>query len=63
MFEKSLYSNVTASALILKMCSVLISCIFYRDIPDQLPVWVGETETQKGCTIYQVGDNIFAAVK
>ncbi|XP_058049891.1 histone PARylation factor 1 isoform X3 [Ahaetulla prasina] len=36
---------------------------YFRDIPDQLPVWVGETETQKGCTIYQVGDNIFAAVK
>ncbi|XP_063166258.1 histone PARylation factor 1 isoform X2 [Candoia aspera] len=36
---------------------------YFRDIPDHLPVWVGETETQKGCTIYQVGDNIFAAVK
>ncbi|XP_015669985.1 histone PARylation factor 1 isoform X2 [Protobothrops mucrosquamatus] len=36
---------------------------YFRDIPDQLPVWVGETETQKGYTIYQVGDNIFAAVK
>ncbi|KAM3831272.1 histone PARylation factor 1 isoform 3-T3 [Vipera latastei] len=36
---------------------------YFRDIPDQLPMWVGETETQKGCTIYQVGDNIFAAIK
>uniref|UniRef100_A0A8D0BT07 Histone PARylation factor 1 n=1 Tax=Salvator merianae TaxID=96440 RepID=A0A8D0BT07_SALMN len=36
---------------------------YFRDVPDELPVWVGENEAKKGCTISQVGDNIFAAVK
>ncbi|XP_077209743.1 histone PARylation factor 1 isoform X3 [Paroedura picta] len=36
---------------------------YFRDMPDELPVWVGENEAKKGCMISQVGDNIFAAVK
>ncbi|XP_077790294.1 histone PARylation factor 1 isoform X3 [Podarcis muralis] len=36
---------------------------YFRDMPDELPVWVGENEAKKGCTISQVGDNVFAAVK
>ncbi|XP_015271716.1 PREDICTED: UPF0609 protein C4orf27 homolog [Gekko japonicus] len=36
---------------------------YFRDMPDELPVWLGENEAKKGCTISQVGDNIFAAVK
>ncbi|XP_020661153.2 histone PARylation factor 1 [Pogona vitticeps] len=36
---------------------------YFRDVPDELPVWVGENEAKKGCTISQLGDNVFAAVK
>ncbi|KAJ6668667.1 hypothetical protein lerEdw1_012150 [Lerista edwardsae] len=36
---------------------------YFRDVPAELPVWVGENEAKKGCTISQVGDNVFAAVK
>nr|XP_030127241.1 histone PARylation factor 1 [Taeniopygia guttata] len=36
---------------------------YFRDVPDELPVWVGANEAKKGCVISQVGDNIFAAVK
>ncbi|XP_062991812.1 histone PARylation factor 1 isoform X1 [Elgaria multicarinata webbii] len=36
---------------------------YFRDMPDEPPVCVGENEAKKGCTISQVGDNIFAAVK
>lgn len=34
-----------------------------RDVPDELPVWIGANEAKKGCVISQVGDNVFAAVK
>ncbi|XP_064870062.1 histone PARylation factor 1-like, partial [Oncorhynchus nerka] len=33
-----------------------------RDSPDSLPVFLGENEAKKGCTITQMGDNMFAAV-
>ncbi|XP_032399432.1 histone PARylation factor 1 [Etheostoma spectabile] len=35
---------------------------YYRDSPDSLPSFVGENEAKKGCTITQMGDNVFAAV-
>ncbi|XP_049577612.1 histone PARylation factor 1 isoform X2 [Syngnathus scovelli] len=35
---------------------------YYRDNPDSLPSFVGENEAKKGCTITQMGDNVFAAV-
>ncbi|XP_029921372.1 histone PARylation factor 1 [Myripristis murdjan] len=35
---------------------------YYRDSPDALPSFVGENEAKKGCTITQMGDNVFAAV-
>ncbi|XP_062334633.1 histone PARylation factor 1 [Osmerus eperlanus] len=35
---------------------------YYRDSPDSLPALVGENEAKKGCTITQMGDNVFAAV-
>ncbi|XP_077574239.1 histone PARylation factor 1 [Stigmatopora nigra] len=35
---------------------------YYRDTPDSGPSFVGENEAKKGCTITQMGDNIFAAV-
>ncbi|NXV73990.1 HPF1 factor, partial [Atlantisia rogersi] len=41
-------------------------CVYFfinRDVPDELPVWVGANEAKKGCVISQMGDNIFAAVK
>ncbi|XP_016347355.1 UPF0609 protein C4orf27 homolog [Sinocyclocheilus anshuiensis] len=34
---------------------------YFRDLPDALPVFIGENEAKKGCTITQMGDNIFAA--
>ncbi|MEE6460999.1 hypothetical protein FKM82_001167 [Ascaphus truei] len=36
---------------------------YFRDSPDELPVFLGSNEANKGCLITQVGDNIFAAVK
>ncbi|KAG1948939.1 histone PARylation factor 1 [Pimephales promelas] len=35
---------------------------YFRDLPDALPVFIGENEAKKCCTITQMGDNIFAAV-
>ncbi|KAM9313959.1 histone PARylation factor 1 [Pholidichthys leucotaenia] len=35
---------------------------YYRDTPDCYPSFVGENEAKKGCTITQMGDNVFAAV-
>lgn len=35
---------------------------YYRDSPDSLPVFVGESDANKGCTITQMGENVFAAV-
>lgn len=35
---------------------------YHRDTPDSLPAFVGENAAKKGCTITQMGDNIFAAV-
>ncbi|KAM4810319.1 histone PARylation factor 1 [Rhinophrynus dorsalis] len=36
---------------------------YFRDCPDQLPVFVGANEATKGCLIAQLGDNLFSAVK
>ncbi|XP_069553551.1 histone PARylation factor 1 [Brachyistius frenatus] len=35
---------------------------YYRDTPGSLPSFVGENEAKNGCTITQMGDNVFAAV-
>ncbi|XP_076868987.1 histone PARylation factor 1 isoform X2 [Brachyhypopomus gauderio] len=35
---------------------------YFRDCPGDVPVFVGENEAQKGCTITQMGENLFAAV-
>ncbi|KAM8939451.1 histone PARylation factor 1 [Pelodytes ibericus] len=36
---------------------------YFRDSPEDLPVFVGANEASKGCLITQYGDNIFSAVK
>ncbi|XP_040085077.1 histone PARylation factor 1 [Oryx dammah] len=36
---------------------------YFRDSPDELPVFVGTNEAKKNCVIVQSGDNVFAAVK
>nr|XP_048703644.1 histone PARylation factor 1 isoform X1 [Caretta caretta] len=36
---------------------------YFRDVPDELPAWVGANEAKKSCVISQIGDNVFAAVK
>ncbi|XP_065452641.1 histone PARylation factor 1 isoform X2 [Chrysemys picta bellii] len=36
---------------------------YFRDVPDELPTWVGANEARKSCVISQIGDNVFAAVK
>lgn len=36
---------------------------YFRDSPDELPVYVGTNEAKKNCTIIQNGDNVFAAIK
>ncbi|XP_040821916.1 histone PARylation factor 1 [Ochotona curzoniae] len=36
---------------------------YFRDSPDELPVYVGANEAKKNCVIVQHGDNVFAAVK
>ncbi|NWT00141.1 HPF1 factor, partial [Mionectes macconnelli] len=43
--------------------TICVYFFFNRDVPDELPVWVGANEAKKGCVISQVGDNVFAAVK
>ncbi|XP_028987075.2 histone PARylation factor 1 [Betta splendens] len=35
---------------------------YYRDTPESLPSFVGSSEAKKGCTISQMGDNLFAAL-
>ncbi|CAL1601479.1 unnamed protein product [Knipowitschia caucasica] len=35
---------------------------YYRDTPDLLPSFVGENDAKKGCSITQMGENVFAAV-
>uniref|UniRef100_A0A2K5KF57 Histone PARylation factor 1 n=1 Tax=Colobus angolensis palliatus TaxID=336983 RepID=A0A2K5KF57_COLAP len=36
---------------------------YFRDSPDELPVYVGINEAKKNCIIVPNGDNVFAAVK
>uniref|UniRef100_A0A8C5MUU2 Histone PARylation factor 1 n=1 Tax=Leptobrachium leishanense TaxID=445787 RepID=A0A8C5MUU2_9ANUR len=36
---------------------------YFRDSPEELPVFVGANEASKGCHITQLGDNLFAALK
>uniref|UniRef100_A0A8D1ACZ7 Histone PARylation factor 1 n=1 Tax=Sus scrofa TaxID=9823 RepID=A0A8D1ACZ7_PIG len=36
---------------------------YFRDSPDELPVFVGTNEAKKNCVIVPNGDNVFAAVK
>ncbi|KAK1175639.1 histone PARylation factor 1 isoform X3 [Acipenser oxyrinchus oxyrinchus] len=36
---------------------------YYRDSPDALPVFIGANEAKKGCSLSQMGDNMFAAVR
>ncbi|KAG8453835.1 hypothetical protein GDO86_000458 [Hymenochirus boettgeri] len=36
---------------------------YFRDSPEELPVFVGSNEAAKGCLINQLGDNVFSAVK
>ncbi|XP_067838225.1 histone PARylation factor 1 isoform X2 [Heptranchias perlo] len=36
---------------------------YFRDAPDELPVFVGAGEAKKGCSVVQMGDNLFSAVK
>ncbi|XP_075053844.1 histone PARylation factor 1 [Mixophyes fleayi] len=36
---------------------------YYRDSPEELPVFVGTNEAVNGCLIAPAGDNIFSAVK
>ncbi|KAF6094218.1 histone PARylation factor 1 [Phyllostomus discolor] len=36
---------------------------YFRDSPEELPVYVGTNEAKKNCIIVQNGDNVFAAVR
>ncbi|XP_042188657.1 chromosome unknown open reading frame, human C4orf27 isoform X1 [Callorhinchus milii] len=36
---------------------------YFRDVPDELPVFIGANEAKKGCSVVQLGDNLFSAVK
>uniref|UniRef100_A0A286XH90 Histone PARylation factor 1 n=1 Tax=Cavia porcellus TaxID=10141 RepID=A0A286XH90_CAVPO len=36
---------------------------YFRDSPDELPIYIGTNEAKKNCIIVQTGDNVFAAVK
>ncbi|CAN2388717.1 peptidyl-serine ADP-ribosylation [Pristimantis euphronides] len=36
---------------------------YYRDSPEELPVFLGSNDAVKGCLIFPVGDNVFSAVK
>ncbi|XP_028658021.1 histone PARylation factor 1 isoform X2 [Erpetoichthys calabaricus] len=36
---------------------------YYRDSPEELPAFVGSNEAKKGCSISQMGGNVFVAVR
>ncbi|XP_066429632.1 histone PARylation factor 1 [Eleutherodactylus coqui] len=36
---------------------------YYRDSPEELPVFLGSNDAAKGCLIFPSGDNVFSAVK
>ncbi|XP_060698808.1 histone PARylation factor 1 isoform X3 [Hemiscyllium ocellatum] len=36
---------------------------YFRDSPDELPVFIGENEAKNGCSVVQMGNNVFSAVK
>ncbi|XP_073512430.1 histone PARylation factor 1 isoform X2 [Phyllobates terribilis] len=36
---------------------------YYRDCPEELPVFLGSNDAVKGCLITATGDNVFSAVK
>ncbi|XP_059500862.1 histone PARylation factor 1 isoform X4 [Stegostoma tigrinum] len=36
---------------------------YFRDSPDELPVFVGANEAKNGCSVVQMGNNLFSAVK
>uniref|UniRef100_UPI00398E78EB histone PARylation factor 1 n=1 Tax=Pristiophorus japonicus TaxID=55135 RepID=UPI00398E78EB len=35
---------------------------YFRDTPDELPVFVGASKARNGCSVVQTGDNLFSAV-
>ncbi|XP_060698789.1 histone PARylation factor 1 isoform X1 [Hemiscyllium ocellatum] len=35
---------------------------YFRDSPDELPVFIGENEAKNGCSVVQMGNNVFSAV-
>ncbi|XP_062905564.1 histone PARylation factor 1 isoform X3 [Mobula hypostoma] len=35
---------------------------YFRDTPDELPVFVAASEAKKGCSLVQMGDNLFCSV-
>lgn len=53
---------IVAKIILCLSVSFSLCVSLYRDLPDALPVFIGENEAKKGCTITQIGDNIFAAV-
>lgn len=53
---------IVAKIILCLSVSFSLYVSLYRDLPDALPVFIGENEAKKGCTITQIGDNIFAAV-
>ncbi|XP_041041416.1 histone PARylation factor 1 isoform X2 [Carcharodon carcharias] len=36
---------------------------YFRDTPEELPVFVGANMAKNGCSVVQMGDNLFSAVK
>lgn len=62
-FSGSLFFNIkTLHNEMFHWDSLTVLVSLFRDLPNALPVFIGENEAKKGYTITQMGDNIFAAV-
>ncbi|XP_059958649.1 histone PARylation factor 1 isoform X1 [Mesoplodon densirostris] len=57
------YDPPEFQTIIIGDCKTEFHMGYFRDSPDELPVFVGTNEAKKNCIIVQNGDNVFAAVK
>ncbi|XP_007457432.1 PREDICTED: UPF0609 protein C4orf27 homolog [Lipotes vexillifer] len=57
------YDPPEFQTIIIGDCKTEFHMGYFRDSPDELPVFVATNEAKKNCIIVQNGDNVFAAVK
>ncbi|KAM5193253.1 histone PARylation factor 1 isoform 2-T2 [Mantella aurantiaca] len=57
------YDPPEFQTIIVGDCRTQFHMGYYRDSPEEMPVFVGTNEASKGCLINLAGDNVFSAVK